>query len=100
MGKAKVSEPVANKEQTLRQQMRMSAESRLTDLVVEMCDAAAKVTDGKTIESLDLMAMCCKTQTNTLRDKLVGQLANAAEKDLVKLWNSQQKLDLEDSDGE
>jgi len=88
------------KELTLRQQMRKSAEGRLTVLVDQVRDAVAKVLEDTTLDMDDVMAMCCKTQTTTLRDKLVGRLADEAERDIVKLWNNQQKLDLESKDAD
>lgn len=92
MAKAKAKEP------TLRQQMRKSAESRLTVLMDQVRDAVANVLEDTTLDMDDVMAMCCKTQTGTLRDKLVGRLADEAERDIVKLWNNQQALDLESKD--
>jgi len=84
----------AKKELSLRQQMRTSAEHKLVVLMGEMEFAAKKVASRQAVSAEDLMGMLCKTQTNTLHDKLVTQLANQAENDLVKLWNDQQSLDL------
>ena len=84
----------AKKEQTLRQKMRAAAEGRLNDLMRAMQGAAGEVVSDTTIDPVDLMGMCCKSQVGTLREKLVTRLANEAEDDLVALWNNQQDLDL------
>ena len=86
------------KKVTLRQQMRVQAETTLEELMNIMEGAAQGIVAESPISGNDLMAICCKTQVNTIHDKLITQLANQAEADLVKLWNDQQKLDLGDND--
>lgn len=83
---------------SLRQQMREKAEIKLNSLMEEMRKAAGEVIEDTTIDPEDLMAMCCKTQTGTLRDKLLVRLTDEIQNDLVALWNRQDNLDLGEPD--
>lgn len=91
------------KELTLRQQMRQSSESELEKILDHASNAlvdSVREHSNDALDHGDIAKLLSGGQTKTLRDKLVGQLAKAAEKDLVLLWNNQQKLDLESKDAD
>lgn len=84
-----------DKEKTLRQQMRESASSELDGLVEKATFALEAEAKGSPVSASDLARLIIGGQTKTLRDKMIGQIADVAERDLVKMWNNQQKLNLE-----
>lgn len=86
------------KKQTLRQQMREKANSRLEELLDEASNALIFVCGGDTIDHLDLAKMMAGGQTKTLREKLVTQLTNRAEEDLLAFFNGQNELELGGND--
>ena len=88
------------KQPSLRQQLRANAEFTLAALIQEMRIAATKIVDGSPMLPNDLMAMCCKNQTDTLHDKLITQLANEAEGELLKMWSNQTDLPLGDKNAD
>ncbi len=79
---------------TMRQEMREAANSRLEEIVNLAGKAMEKLAMSTPLHPIDIARMLCGGQTKTLRDKLVTQLTNKAEEDLVALWNDQKKLDL------
>lgn len=84
------------KKETLRMQMRISAEKQLEHVEAVMATAGerAVMECNTNIDPLDVMRLMSGTQTKTLRDKLVTQLANEAETELMDIWTNQQSLDL------
>lgn len=86
------------KKETLRQQMRAQAEIELDLIATRVIKAVCEVAPD--IAPLDIMKLCSSNQTTTLRAKLVGEIANRAEAELLELWNDQQNLDLEKKDAE
>ena len=81
---------------TLRQQMRDQAEVQLDEILVEASKALLKVTQPLKLNHVEVSRMIGCSQTDTLRKKLVTELANKNEAELVKLWNNQKLLDLGD----
>jgi len=85
---------------TLRQQMRVTAEQKLVDLSQKMYDLASTLCEEVSIDGTDLMHFYSASQTATLQNKLVTQLANQVEDEWVKKWNDQQDLPLGDDDAD
>lgn len=89
-----------SKKVSLRQRLRIKSKERLEAIqmeVAEACDAAVKSTGAK-INSLDVMRLICGSQTKTLRDQLITELANETERELEAIYNKQIGLDLGDTD--
>lgn len=85
-------------EMTLRQQLRQQAEAKLEQvriLVVVAVDRAMQEA-GVDLDGYDVMRMCVGSHTKTVKAKLITELANSAEAALIKMWNDQQSLGLEE----
>ena len=85
---------------TLRQQLRAQAADKLRELQRLVTTAVERAMDEADVElnSADVMRMCVNSQTKTLHEQIITDLANQAEADLLKMWNNQQALPLGDDD--
>ena len=85
---------------TLRQQLRADANVRLdaiSRLVGTAVDRALEEA-GVELPYRDVMRFCLGGQTQTVHEKLVTQLANQAEAELLAIWNKQADLPLGEQD--
>lgn len=90
-----------DKKKSLRQQMRDNADIELAAVTAAATSTVAGILADMNCGDLDphdVMKLCSSTQTDTLRHKLIGQLADRSERDLVNIWNNQHELDLEKKD--
>jgi hypothetical protein len=90
------------KKMTLRQHLRRQAEEKLEHvqkLVLAGVDRALEEANVE-VNPHDVMRLCLGGQTKTVREQLITDLANSAEAELLKIWNNQQDLPLEETDGE
>ena len=87
---------------SMRQEMRMVAGHQLTEVLKLVRVGVTRALEEADVDlaPTDVMRLCVGGQTKTLEDRLIGQIANGLEAKIIKLWNDQQKLALEDSDGE
>lgn len=85
------------KKMSLRQRLRQRAEGRLDALQGLVNAAMIRVGEeaDTDINLYDVLRMMVGTQTKTIREKLITELANEEERRLEALYNSQQALDLE-----
>ena len=90
------------KPMSLRQRLRRDAEAQLNVLIQAATEEVAGVCLGTGLNPLDLMHVASANRNQSLRTRLIVILTNAKEKELEKLYNDQQKLDLdtESSHGE
>lgn len=90
------------KKMSLRQRLRQRADGRLDELQGLVNVAMIRVGEeaDTDINLYDVLRMMVGTQTKTIREKLITELANEEERRLEDLYNSQQALDLEDKDGD
>jgi hypothetical protein len=84
----------AEKQLTMRQQMRAKAEEQLDALIIEGRAAIDKVSMPHTIGGPSLAKLIAGGEQKTHRHMLVTHLANNGEAELMKLWNDQQELAL------
>jgi len=77
---------------TLRQRLRADADKKLDNLVERATEAVDKILEDTPLIAADLMHLASSKQNKTLRSHMVGVLANSAEEELEKLYNSQMKL--------
>jgi len=76
---------------TLRQQLRTEADVTLSGLMVDMIAAADKVAGESGVDAHDLMRIAAGgASTKTLREKLIGDLANQVERELLKIFTDRQ----------
>ena len=87
---------------TFRQRLRADADKKLQymDSIVRILVTEALKSEGIGISTTDIMRLASGTQTQSLRLRLIGELANEKEAELEKLYNKQMDLLKEDSDGE
>lgn len=88
---------------TLRQRLRHDAGVKLSEIERLAGSAMTRVCEESNtkVGAYDLMRLFSGTQTKSLRDKLIGQLADEAETELENIYNNQRLLDLgEKPDGE
>ena len=83
---------------SLRQELRAAAGTRLEKIKVEAGNAVDVIATREGLAWQDLVKAIADGSHKTAEHNLVTQLANKAESDLIKLWNDQQKLDLEKKD--
>ncbi len=81
---------------TLRQRLRADAAEKLVGLKQQAVERVGEIADAAGINKYDLMKACTVGHLATLEKQLVTDLANNAEAELERIYNSQQKLDLED----
>ena len=86
------------KKTTLRQQLRVQAAIKLEAIKDEACKGIDTIALSECLSSYDLIKSIGKGSSKTADHNLVTQLANKAERELVKLWNDQQSLDLKGDD--
>ena len=84
------------KKMTLRQQLRVQAAAKLNYIKGDVSDAIDMICKREQIEWTDLMKACGPGISKTAEHNLITQLANKAEVELVKLWNDQQELPLDE----
>ena len=80
--------------------MREGADKKLEkilDSAARELKASVDSSSGFVLYPLDVAKMLTGSQTKTLRDKLVTQLADEAENDLLKIYNNQNDLPLGDA---
>jgi hypothetical protein len=82
------------KEQSLRQKMREKANSKLEEVLDNASNALSASVLITKLDPIEVARMLVGGQTKTLRDKLVTQLTNQIEQEMVEIWNNQQDLDL------
>ena len=90
MGKAK------EKELSMRQQLRVKAESELVSLKKEAFATLDELCRQEGIDRGEFIKALSVGHHKTAEHILVTQLANRYEAELVKLWNDQQTLPLKD----
>ncbi len=73
------------KKPSLRSRLRNDAAEQLSALVVAGTRALAKIGNSVSVNAADLAKMIGSKQTDTLRAKLVTQLADRKEADLEKI---------------
>jgi hypothetical protein len=84
---------------TLRQRLRADAEKELDKLIEDAIERVEVLLVGTSLVSgMDLMRLACSTKNKSLRQKMVTQIANGKERKLERMYNDQQKLDLEKKD--
>lgn len=93
--------PTKNKDQTLtlRQQLRIDAAKQLSKLAADSTVAVEAVVSDGPVKAQDIMRLCAGGNTRTLADKLTGQLANAMEAELLKIFTERQRSLLGGDDG-
>jgi hypothetical protein len=77
---------------SMRQQMRNKSESQLNHLSEVAYNAVNAAIGPQPFSPVELMRLCVGGQTKTLRDRLIGKLADKAEAEVMALWNNQQDL--------
>lgn len=92
------------KKMTFRQRLRAQSEDRLKEMVktvqILVVESVKPVSE---INPYDVMRLACGKQTKSLRNRLIGELANEHEAELEKIYNKQQDLSFgtkEDDDAE
>jgi len=84
------------KQLTMRQQLRVKAESELVKLKDDAKDAVQAVADDCAVDVNELIKAISVGSHKTADHALVTQLANGYEAAIVKLWNDQQELPIGD----
>lgn len=78
---------------TLRQRLRADAEDKLQMLLELVAEhSKASIQHHTDINVFDLMRLLTQGQTKTLRQQVITDLANEAERKLEKLYNDQMAL--------
>jgi hypothetical protein len=85
---------MTKKKETLRQKLRAEASLKLDELVKDMQKDADLIVRGTPLLGTDLMYLASSTRNETLRNNMITALANAAEQELLEIYNTQNKLDL------
>ncbi len=83
---------MGKKKLTLRQRLRADGEKQLDALLTKATKAVDDVLEGTPLVAADLMHLASATKNKTLRSRMVGALANAAEAELERIYNNQLKL--------
>lgn len=85
------------KAMTFRQRLRAQSGDRLKKIESAMYGAAVRVCEEAETEinPADVMRLMTGGQTKTLRDRLIGEIANETEKELEALYNKQIDLGLQ-----
>lgn len=85
---------------SFRQRLRNQCSDRLDKIVGAAYDAVDGAKAGAKIATVDIMRLCAGTQTKTLREDLITQLANETEAELEAIYNKQMNLLPEDDDAD
>ena len=85
---------VKAKKMTLRQRLRADAEDKLERMMESARQNVVNVVSAfdSAINPYDLLRVMSSSQTKSLRNRLIGELANETEYELEQLYNKQQDL--------
>lgn len=88
---------MAKKKLTLRQRLRNAAGDKLDGMVEQALEAGDVITKGTSVDTPLLLQLASQPNGGkTLRNDLITRLANDAEAELEKIYNSQQPLPIEE----
>jgi len=97
-----VSKKSKVKKMTFRQRVRATADERLSAMIVAVREADRQICkESKTeINFYDVMKLACGGRTESLRNRLVTELANEHMAELEAIHNNQLNLDLGEDDAD
>jgi hypothetical protein len=85
---------------TMRQELRNAAEDKLIDITADAAEAVHAIALKHGVKLHDLVKAISEGSHKTAEHNLVTQIANNAERELIEIWNNQQKLDLGERNGD